>query len=206
MVWGYAFAAAAIGAVATWAPDLDSPWHWLAPGAKALAGGIALVWFARQASRFSLGHAFLLIGLSTAVQGSGTIHDYLAAPWIESSPGYWLVSLLSILQGLLAVWVLAHLDPARAFPRNAIIGLFVLDGALRIAPEIVRGGSEGLVSAAAMLAFWAVWYGIVILLTYLTRSRQPIWPRTLRRSGATSLGTAEGILVLLTQRLLGAGF
>ena len=29
LVWAYAFAATAIGAVAAWAPDLDSPWEWL---------------------------------------------------------------------------------------------------------------------------------------------------------------------------------
>ena len=113
LVWAYAFAATAIGAVAAWAPDLDSPWEWLTPGAEALAGGVVLVWFATRASRFSLGHAFLLIGLSTALHGYGTVAIYLSVPWTEGNPTYWLVSPLTIAHGLLAVWALARFDSTR---------------------------------------------------------------------------------------------
>ena len=179
LVWAYAFAATAIGAVAAWAPDLDSPWHWLAPGAEALAGGIVLVWFAAQASRVSLGHAFLLIGLSTALHGYGTVAIYLSVPWTEGNPTYWLVSPLTIAHGLLAVWALARFDSTRTLSWSLIIALFALDGVLLIAPDIVRGGdpaAQAALSAVVMLGSWAAWYGVVTLLTYLARSRQPFDP------------------------------
>ena len=179
LVWAYAFAATAIGAVAAWAPDLDSPWEWLAPGAEALAGGVVLVWFATRASRFSLGHAFLLIGLSTALHGYGTVAIYLSVPWTEGNPTYWLVSPLTIAQGLLAVWALARFDSTRALSWSVIIALFALDGVLLIAPDIVRGGdpaAQAALSGLVMLASWAAWYGVVILLTYLARCSSAIRP------------------------------
>ena len=179
LVWAYAFAATAIGAVAAWAPDLDAQWEWLAPGAEALAGGIALVWFAIRASRFSLAHAFLLIALSTALYGYGSVAIYFSVPWTEANPAYWLVSLLSIAHGLLAVRVLAHFDSTRALSRNAVIALFALEGAMIITLEIVSGGhptAQAALSGLVLLATWAAWYGVVILLTYLARSRQPFDP------------------------------
>ena len=180
LVWAYAFAATAIGAVAAWAPDLDAQWEWLAPGAEALAGGIALVWFAARASRFSLAHAFLLIALSTALYNFGSVAIYFSVPWTEANPAYWLVSLLSIAHGLLAVRVLAHFDSTRVLSRNAIIALFALEAAMIATLGIVSGGhpaAEAALSAVAMLALWAAWYGVVTLLTYLARSRQPFDPR-----------------------------
>ena len=179
LVWAYAFAATAIGAVAAWAPDLDSPWEWLTPGAEALAGGVVLVWFATRASRFSLGHAFLLIGLSTALHGYGTVAIYLSVPWTEGNPTYWLVSPLTIAHGLLAVWALARFDSTRTLSWSLIIALFALDGVLLIAPDIVRGGdpaAQAALSGLVMLVSWAAWYGVVTLLTYLARSRQPFDP------------------------------
>ena len=134
LVWAYAFAATAIGAVAAWAPDLDAQWEWLAPGAEALAGGIALVWFAARASRFSLAHAFLLIALSTALYNYGSVAIYFSVPWTEANPAYWLVSILSIAQGLLAVRVLAQFDSTRTLSRNAIIALFALEAAMITCP------------------------------------------------------------------------
>ena len=179
VVWAYAFAATAIGAVAAWAPDMDAQWEWLTPGAEALAGGIALVWFATRASRFSLAHAFLLIALSTALYGYGSVAIYFSVPWTEANPAYWLVSILSIAHGLLAVRVLAQFDSTRALSRNAVIALFALEAAMILALGIVSGGhpaAEAALSAVAMLALWAAWYGVVILLTYLARSRQPFDP------------------------------
>ncbi len=179
LVWAYAFAATAIGAVAAWAPDLDSPWEWLTPGAGALAGGVVLVWFATRASRFSLGHAFLLIGLSTALHGYGTVAIYLSVPWTEGNPTYWLVSPLTIAHGLLAVWALARFDSTRTLSWSLIIALFALDGVLLIAPDIVRGGdpaAQAALSGLVMLVSWAAWYGVVTLLTYVARSRQPFDP------------------------------
>ena len=179
LVWAYAFAATAIGAVAAWAPDLDSPWEWLAPGAEALAGGVVLVWFATRASRFSLGHAFLLIGLSTALHGYGTVAIYLSVPWTEGNPAYWLVSPLTIAHGLLAVWALARFDSTRTLSWSLIIALFALDGVMLVVLEIVRGtdpAAQAALSAVVMLASWAAWYGVVTFLTYLARSRQPFDP------------------------------
>ena len=191
LVWAYAFAATAIGAVAAWAPDLDSPWEWLAPGAEALAGGVLLVWFATRASRFSLGHAFLLIGLSTALHGYGTVAIYLSVPWTEGNPAYWLVSILSIAQGLLAVRVLAQFDSARVLFRNAIIALFALDGVMLVVLEIVRGtdpAAQAALSAVVMLGSWAAWYGVVILLTYLARCREPFDPGPYDAAGPAPWG------------------
>ena len=179
LVWAYAFAATAIGAVAAWIPDLDAQWEWLAPGAEALAGGVALVWFAARASRFSLAHAFLLIGLSTALHGYGTAAIYLSVPWTEANPAFWLVSLLSIGHGVLAVWILAQFDPARVLSIKAITALFALDAAMIIALGVLTSedaAAQAALSATAMLALWAAWYGVVTLLTYLARSRQPFDP------------------------------
>ncbi len=175
LVWAYAFAATAVGAVAAWAPDLDSPWEWLAPSAEALAGGVVLVWFATRASRFSIGHALLLIGLSTALHGYGTAAVYLSVPWTEANPTYWLVSLASIAQGVLAVWVLAQFNSARVLSRSAITALLALEAAMIVALETLTASdpaAQTALSAAAMLALWAAWYGAVTLLTYLARCRQ----------------------------------
>ena len=191
LVWAYAFAATAIGAVAAWAPDLDSPWHWLAPGAEALAGGIVLVWFAAQASRVSLGHAFLLIGLSTALHGYGTVAIYLSVPWTEGNPAYWLVAILSIAQGLLAVRVLAQFDSARVLFRNAIIALFAMEGTMLVALETLTASepaAQAALSGIVMLALWAAWYGAVSLLTYLARSRQPFDPGSDDEAGPAPWG------------------
>ena len=179
LVWAYAFAATAVGAVAAWVPDLDSPWEWLAPGAEALAGGVVLVWFATRASRFSLGHALLLIGLSTVLHGYGTVAVYLSVPWTEGNPTYWLVAILAIAQGLLAVRVLAQFDTDRTLSRNAIIALFAMEVVMITTLEIVSGGhpaAQAALSGLAMLGPWAAWYGAVTLMTFLARSRQPFDP------------------------------
>ena len=179
LVWAYAFAATAIGAAAAWAPDLDATWQWLVPAAESLAGGAALLWFAVRASRFSLGHALLLVFLSTALYGQWTVAVYFSVPWTEDNPAYWLVSLLSVAQGLLAVWVFAQFDSARTLPLRAITALFAIDAAMIVALGILTSEdptAKAALSAAAMLGLWAAWYGIVTLLTYLTRSRQPLDP------------------------------
>ena len=179
LLWAYAFAVTAIGAVAAWVPDFDPPWQWLAPAVEALAAGIALVWFAARASRFSLAHAFLLIFLSTALHGYGAVAVYFSVPWTESSPAYWLVSLLAIAQGLLAVRVFARFDAARVLSRNAVIALFALEASMIVILEFAGGGrpaAEAALSSALMLASWAAWYGAVSLLTYLARSREPFDP------------------------------
>ena len=191
LIWAYAFAATAIGAVAAWAPDLDSPLEWLAPGTEALAGGVVLVWFATRASRFSLGHAFLLIGLSTALHGYGTVAVYLSVPWTEGNPTYWLVAILAIVQGLLAVRVLAQFDTDRTLSRNVIIALFALEVVMITTLEAVSDGhpaAQAALSAVVMLASWAAWYGVVILLTYLARSRQPFDPGPYEETGPSPWG------------------
>ena len=179
LLWTYAFAATAIGAAAAWAPDLDSTGQWLVPAAEAMAGGVALLWFAARVSRFSLGQAFLLVFLSTALHGYGAAGVYFSVPWTESNPAYWLVSLLSIAQGLLAVRVFAQFDSARVLSKNAVIALFVLEAAMIIILEALSSGhpaAEAALSSALMLASWAAWYGAIILLTYLARSREPFDP------------------------------
>ena len=179
LVWVYAFTATAIGAAAAWAPDLDATWQWLVPAAESLAGGAALLWFAVRASRFSLGHALLLVFLSTALYGQWTVAVYFSVPWTESNPAYWLVSLLSVAQGLLAVWVFAQFDSARTLPLRAITALFAIDAAMIVALGVLTSEdptTQSALSAAAMLGLWALWYGAVTLLTYLGRSRQPFDP------------------------------
>ena len=180
LVWTYAFAATAIGAAATWAPDLDSTMAVAcAPASEAMAGGVALVWFAARASRFSLGHALLLVALSTALHSHWTVTVYFSVPWTESNPAYWLVSLLTIAQGLLAVWVFVQFDSARVLSRKTIAALFALDGAMIIAVGVLTSedaATQAALSAAAALGLWAAWYSLVSLLTYVARSRQPFDP------------------------------
>ena len=195
LVWTYAFAATAIGAAATWAPDLDSTWQWLVPASEAMAGGIALVWFASRVSRFSLGHALLLVALSTALHSHWTVTVYFSVPWTESNPAYWLVSLLTIAQGLLAVWVFAQFDSARLLSRQAIAALFALDGTTIIALGVLTSegpATEAALSAAALLGLWAAWYGVVTFLTYLARSRQPFDPGPDDEAGPAPWGPLKG--------------
>ena len=195
LVWAYAFAATAIGAVAAWAPDLDAQWEWLAPGAEALAGGLALVWFAARASRFSLAHAFVLIALSTALYGYGSVAIYFSVPWTEANPAYWLVSILAIAQGLLAVRVLAQFDSTRALSLRPIAALFALDATMIVTLETLTvsdPAAQAALLAAAMLGLWAAWYGAVTLLTYLARSHQPFDPGPNDADGPAPWGPLRG--------------
>ena len=71
LVWAYGIAAALANAVATVAIQVfDTPLPGSRTALSLVASAVALailVWFGRQASRISLGHALLLVGLSTTL-------------------------------------------------------------------------------------------------------------------------------------------
>ena len=92
---------------------------------SAWVGVLALVWFARQASRISTAHAFLFVGLSFATS-SFSLQSFV----FESSSGYvdlfaaiYLISAIAV--NILALWAMVHLESKRmAFPVTATVGLF----------------------------------------------------------------------------------
>ena len=92
---------------------------------SAWVGVIALVWFARQASRISTAHAFLLVGLSFATP-SFSLQSFV----FQSLSGYvglfaaiYLISTIAV--NILALWTMVHFESRGvAFRRVAIAGLF----------------------------------------------------------------------------------
>ena len=204
VLWGYLVAASVIGATTQGVLFLVGAAF---PGADHLAnfgrtlsiGGVALLleilallWFARRASRLSLMHAaFLLVFSSLSVIGSVTgsrvsgVNSYLL-----------LVSFLAggaigVTVALAKVWLLGNFDRRGArFHRDAVIGLLatvILSGYARVLIANLIGYAEGpylailpllgvMIGLAAFaattvfeLAFLLALWGLV----YLVRVRQP---------------------------------
>lgn len=137
-------------------------------------GLVVKLWFARQASRLSLAHAFFLVGV---VEGL-TLHDYY-----DSLPLYfgWLLGLAT---SVLAVWLLANFDlRGHTFRRRSAIVVVALTGVGSL-PLALTGvgflplalaGSRGLALAAFILLETALLFPLLLLLllVYLVRVRQP---------------------------------
>lgn len=143
-----------------------------------LIGFVVKLWFARQASRLSLAHAFFLVG----IVGGLTLHDYY-----DSLPRYigWVLGLAT---SVLAVWLLANFDMrAHTFRRRSAIVVVALTvvGSLQLALTGVGflpfalAGSRGAELAAFILAFILLETAflfpllLLLLLVYLVRVRQP---------------------------------
>lgn len=85
---------------------------------------LALLWFARQASRISLTHAFFLVAITMFVVAR-PYPSHQVTEWIGAFYGtllVWAVATLGVL--LLKVWLLGNFDSrGPGFRRNAIIGV-----------------------------------------------------------------------------------
>ena len=137
---------------------------------------MVLVWFARQASRISFGHALVFIGLAIAFSSTG-----LRAPiGILGSlrVGYWDFVIMALTLQLFAVWVLSRLDAVREPHETDIerwIGSWDIPGfgaalrrlAVRVLPRFdpVRGISKELLVAL---------FGLNCLLNAFVRLRYSI--------------------------------
>ena len=121
---------------------------------------LPLLWFARQASRFSIAHAFFLV----LVVGGLTLPD---SP--ESLPFYrWLWVLA---ESVLAVWLLANFDlRGPAFRRWSVVGIVALKGLAVLSTLVLVGSSE----AYSALLVWAVFFLLLpLFLVYVVRVRHP---------------------------------
>ncbi len=89
---------------------LDSTW---AIGLEFIPPTIVLVWFARQASRISFGHALVLIGLSIPGYGSRIIMSSLVFARLEDRAAAYDFAALALVVTLFAVWVLSRVDVSK---------------------------------------------------------------------------------------------
>ena len=135
----------------------------------ALVGLVPLLWFARQASRLSLAHAFFLV----AVVGGLTLYDdYDYLP-------FYFVWLWGLATSVLSVWLLANFDlRGHVFRRRSAVVVVALAGVgfLPLGLAVSRGG-EGAAFFFPVVAFSflvvAFSFLLLLLLIYLVRVRQP---------------------------------
>ena len=135
-----------------------------------VAVGLVLkLWFARQASRLSLAHAFFLV----VVVGGPTLYDNY-----DSLPFYfgWLWGLAT---SVLAVWLLANFDlRGHAFRRRSVVVVIALTGVgfLPLALAASHWSTTyGFYGRSLLLSplFPLVYFLLTLLLVYLVRVRQP---------------------------------
>ncbi|MCY4529268.1 MAG: hypothetical protein OXD46_09620 [Chloroflexi bacterium] len=79
---------------------------------------LVLVWFARQASKISFGHALVLIGLATPgyayqMNVPGMIVQSSVFLWFENRVIFWDLAAFALVVTLFAVWVLSRLEVSR---------------------------------------------------------------------------------------------
>ena len=108
---------------------------------------LALLWFARQASRLSLTHAFFLVAF-TALRPWDPVHWNWS---LESIPYVYVTVLIGVLITysvmLLKVWLVGNYElRGPAFRRNTLIGLvaaILLSGYVRVLISQLIGPAEG---------------------------------------------------------------
>ena len=222
VLWGYVVVASVIGTIASGASFLvgvvfPAEEHLTAIGRglsiyglATLLDVLALLWFARRASRLSLMHAFFLVVYSTLpvfgpVTGATVegINPYLV---LASS----LVGRAITLTVMLAkVWLLGNLDRrSPRFRRNAVIGLIatsILSGYAGVVIADLIGYAEGpyltilpllgvVVGLAAFTATSAFGLAVLLMLfalVYLVRVR-PLTAYAEPESEAPTAATDEG--------------
>ena len=188
LVWAYGVAAALANAVATVAIQVfGTPLPGSRTALSLVASAVALailVWFGRQASRISLGHALLLVGLSTTLpRGINPLTSVSSILTAVDEPyrivTWSIVLAFSIALSLLAVWALGRFDSASGVARTRmVIALFSVAVLVLISTHwaIVSWQSESLQPAftsALVSAIFAVSYAVVIALIYVLRVRTP---------------------------------
>ena len=208
VAWGYVLASAIIAATAALVPEelrlgslpaswvdlLDPPWFtpWLPFWPAMLAELLALLWFARQASRLGLAHAFFLAGFMfiPITHVVYTLFVNLDVSPLQPSPSsdialfYATVTFAAAAIGasLLRAWLLGSFDQrGRAFRRNAAVhtdsgpvGVFHLGVGIGLplagfAAFYVVSPRVHVLLMLCTLVCWAA----VLVLVYLVRVRQP---------------------------------
>ena len=211
LFWRYSLAASVVSALGFLTISLLSsqPWdpfdrgfvpfylRWVL-SILALAGLVGLVrlWFAREASGFSLAHAFLVIALSGSTAGySILLVPVLLASW-TLTPTFRDTSDAALQLGaavlgtaitVLSIWALANFDGmGRRLRRRSLAALLVLgvlyttDTDASGVVDYVEAGDyiTAALTAALGLTAVTVFTLFVLGLTYLLRVRQPTQPPT----------------------------
>ena len=133
----------------------------------ALVGLVPLLWFARQASRFSLAHAFFLVAV---VSGLTLYDDYDYLP-------FYFVWLWGLATSVLSVWLLANFDlRGHAFRRRSAVVVVALAGVgfLPLGLAVSRGGEvPAFLFPLIAFPFLVVVFSflLLLLLVYLVRVR-----------------------------------
>lgn len=141
------------------------------------------LWFARQASKISLAHAFFIVGLAFAFPVSRLLLEI--SPNEESDSSLRLAALtvtrtavatFSLAATLAIVWLLGNFDQrGDAFNARAAAALFGIQAAIGVAaaiPLIAEGGALIARDAPLVVGVIAGW-GVTLVLVYLLRARQP---------------------------------
>ena len=209
LFWRYSLAASVVSALGFLTISLLSsqPWDPSDPGfvyfylrgvlsslALAALVGLVRLWFAREGSRSSLAHAFLVIALSGSTAGSSIfLVPVLLASW-TLTPTFRDTSDVALQLGtavlgtaitVLSIWALANFDGmGRRLRRRSLAALLAL-GVLHavtspsgVAGDVVDYVEVGNYMSAALVAALGLGAGtvftlIVLGLTYLVRVRRP---------------------------------
>lgn len=154
------------------------------------------LWFARQASRSSLAHAFFLVLVSGLIAGGGNPAQGFVELWMLKLTEFratmgtvtLLVSFTSyIAAGLLGVWLLSNFERrGPVFRRRTIYGMLAFEGYLWLHAWLVVMAVFGW-SALTYLDEWLIWraflvsfgtdmaiIALTLALVYLVRVRQPL--------------------------------
>lgn len=183
LVWGYSIAAAAIAAAVNIGSGILAPedyatfeavrWNLVVAALRGLVELPVLLWFARQASRFSLSHAFFL-ALITGITW----------PSLSSSGGAGLLfsfainAVISLAVMLLLVWLLGNFESrGSVFRRRAVVALLVLKSVSYLNAHgfalLLEGGLATLVAIPIVVSGIALSVVIPLALVYLVRVRRP---------------------------------
>ena len=199
VAWGYVLVSAVIAAAAaitpvelrdgllpaSWVDLQDPPWFspWPPSWPAMAAGLLALLWFARRASRLSLAHAFFLTGFMfiPVTHVVYTLFVNLGVSPVQPSPSSdvalfyatWAFVAAAIAAFLLKVWLLGNFDQrGRRFRGNAVVVHLAIGIALPLAgfaAFYIVSPRVYLLLLLCTLACWAV----VLALVYLIRVRHP---------------------------------
>ena len=145
-----------------------------------LATMLLALWFARQASKISLAHAFFIAALvftfplSRLLSGDSIGQAADTSQRIESLTLTAQVA-LQVSATLAAVWLLGSFDRrGPAFNKRAAMALFGIQAATGVAAAIllIARGDAAIALDAPTLIIFAGW-GVTLVLVYLLRVRQP---------------------------------
>ena len=200
LLWRYSIAASVVLAAEWVVIDLLFPGVTLdatdlgySLAALGVVGLLVQLWFAREASRISLAHAFLFIALTAA---TGSLVTPFTIAWSILREGYDLYVvmavagstafgiLLAVTVALLSIRALTTFDVLdRTMRRRVIVALLALgafDAFLigRFSHLAVYGYTRAIIDAAILLVLVVVHILITLGLTYLVRVRQPTGPPT----------------------------